>query len=124
MQQAVVRHTGWPMFWLPRRTELVPRPVDGVIECWLPPGDKSDFDRPFYDAAHCDFWRAAPSGRMLLIRGYQEDAQETFPPGTIFDTTLPIWRIGEAFLHAAKFAKLIARDHAETRSVCVCFSPA
>jgi hypothetical protein len=89
--------------------------VDGVIECWLPPGDKRDFDRPFYDAAHCDFWRAAPSGRMLLIRGYQEDTQETFPPGTIFDTTLPIWRIGEAFLHAAKLAKLIARDPAETK---------
>jgi transcriptional regulator with XRE-family HTH domain len=110
LQKAVVRHTGWSMFWLPRRPELEAHEVDGVIECWLAPGDKAGFDRPFYDAAHCDFWRAAPSGRMLLIRGYQEDAQETFPPGTIFDTTLPIWRIGEAFLHAAKLASLIARD--------------
>jgi len=114
LQKAVVPHTGWPLFWLPRRPELAPYENDGGIECWLPPGDKANLDRPFYDAAHCDFWRASPSGRMLLIRGYQEDTQETFPPGSIFDTTLPIWRVGEGFLHAAKLAKLIARAPAET----------
>jgi transcriptional regulator with XRE-family HTH domain len=111
LRRAVVPHTGWPMFRLPRRAESEAREVDGVIECWLRPGT----DRPFTsDAAHCDFWRAAPGGRMLLIRGYQEDAQETFPPGTIFDATLPIWRIGEAFLHAARLAKLVARDPTRT----------
>jgi len=115
LQKAVVRHTGWPLFWLPRRPELAPYENDASIECWLPPEGVDDLDRPFYDPAHCDFWRAAPSGRMLLIRGYQEDSQETFPPGTIFDTTLPIWRIGEGFLHAAKLAKLIARTPAETK---------
>ena len=114
LRRAVVQHTGWNMFGLPRRPELQAHEVDGVIECWLAPGDKADFDRPFYDAAHCDFWRAAPSGRMFLIRGYQEDAQETFPPGTIFDTTLPIWRLGEALLHASKLAALIARDSKKT----------
>jgi hypothetical protein len=46
----------------------------------------------------------------MIMRGYQEDSQETFPPGTIFDTTLPIWRIGEAFLHAARFGHALARD--------------
>jgi len=51
-----------------------------------------------------------PSGRMFLIRGYQEDAQETFPPGTIFDPTLAIWRLGEAFLHAAHLAALLKRE--------------
>lgn len=114
LKRAVVQHTGWNMFWVPRRPSLQAHEVDGVIECWLAPGDKGDFDRPFYDAAHCDFWRAAPSGRMFLIRGYQEDAQETFPPGTIFDTTLPIWRLGEALLHASKLASLIARDPKKT----------
>jgi hypothetical protein len=49
---------------------------------------------------------------VVLIRGYQEDTQETFSPGTIFDTTLPIWRMGEAFLHAASLVKLIAEDPA------------
>ena len=107
LAQAVVPHTGWPMFRLPRRTETAAREVDGVLECWLRP----DQDRPFIsDPAHCDFWRASPTGRLFLIRGYQEDAQETFPPGTIFDVSLPIWRIAEALLHAARLTKLLARQ--------------
>ena len=103
-----MRHTGWPMFWLPKRAEFLDE-LDGVQQCWLPPGD-SGIDRPFYDAAHCDFWRVAPTGRAFIIRGYQEDAQETFPASTIFDVTLPIWRIAEVFLHASNLAKLITRD--------------
>jgi transcriptional regulator with XRE-family HTH domain len=111
LRRATVPHTGWPMFRIPQRSELQAYELDGVIECWLRPGK----DRPFTSGPdHCDFWRAAPTGRMFLIRGYQEDAQETFPPGTLFDTTLPIWRIGEAFLHAARLAKLMARDPAST----------
>ncbi len=108
---AKVRHTGWPMFWVPTRPEAQPREVDGVIECWLAPDSK----RTFSDPAHCDFWRAAPTGRMFLMRGYQEDSQETFAPGTIFDLTLPMWRIGEAFLHAASLAKLISREFETTQ---------
>lgn len=111
LSKAVVPHTGWPMFWSSKeRKDTAAYEVDGVVQCWFPPGDKAGLDRPFYDAAHCDFWCGAPSGRMMLIRGYQEDAQETFPPGTIFDTTLPIWRMAEAFLHAGRLAKLIARN--------------
>jgi transcriptional regulator with XRE-family HTH domain len=67
LRKAAVPHTGWPMFWLPRRPERAAHEIDGVIECWLPPGE----DRPFRsDPAHCDFWRAAPIGRTFLIRGY------------------------------------------------------
>jgi transcriptional regulator with XRE-family HTH domain len=110
LRQAAVRHTGWPPFWVPRRREIEPREVDGTVECWLAPTDKGDVDRAFADAAHCDFWRGAPEGRMFLMRGYQEDSQETFPAGTIFDTTLPIWRMGEVLLHAAKLNALIARN--------------
>lgn len=51
---------------------------------------------------------------MFLIRGYQEDGQETFPPGTVFDTTLPIWRMGEVLLHAGALAKLMAKGGPET----------
>ena len=113
LSKAVVRHTGWPMFWSSKeRQDTAAQEIEGVVQCWFAPGDKPGFDRPFYDAAHCDFWRGAPSGRMVLIRGYQEDAQETFPPGTIFDTTLPIWRISEAFLHATRLARLIALNPA------------
>ena len=41
------------------------------------------------------------------MRGYEEDSQETFAPGTILDTTLPLWRMGEALLHAEKVAALM-----------------
>jgi transcriptional regulator with XRE-family HTH domain len=109
LAQAELRITGWPVFWVPTREGLAPREVDGVVECWLPPSDDGT-PRAHFDAAHCDFWRAAPAGRMFLIRGYQEDSQETFPPATIFDSGLPIWRLGEALLHAARLAALLKRD--------------
>lgn len=104
LRQAVLRNTGWPAFLFLTRPDLAPREVDGTIECWL---GKPGVDRVLADAAHSDFWRASPGGRLFLIRGYQEDGQETFPPGSIFDTTLPIWRMGEALLHAEKLAKLL-----------------
>jgi transcriptional regulator with XRE-family HTH domain len=106
LAQAVVRNTGWPVFWIPNRAEIAPSEIDGVLECWLKPGD-AGIDRMFADAAHCDFWRATPTGRMFLIRGYQEDTQDTFKPHTILDTTLPIWRLGEVLLHAARLAALL-----------------
>ncbi len=113
LRQAVVPHTGWPLFLFPGRPELEPREVDGVIECWLKPAD-AGVDRPFGDAAHCDFWRAAPTGRAFLIRGYQEDSQDTFAPRTIFDTTLPTWRLGECLLHAQRLAAQLAIDPLKT----------
>lgn len=108
LDKAVTRHSGWPPFWIPTREALAPKEVDGTIECWLaPPGE--GIARGFDDAAHSDFWRAAPTGRLVLIRGYQEDGQETFPPGTILDTTLPLRRIGETLLHAGRLASLLRK---------------
>jgi transcriptional regulator with XRE-family HTH domain len=107
LRKAVTRHTGWPVFLVPNRAEIAPREIDGTIECWLSPETES---RAFDDAAHCDFWRATPTARLFLIRGYQEDGQETFPPGTIFDTTLPIWRIGETLVHAERLSALMKKD--------------
>jgi len=107
LRKSVPRHTGWPVFWFPKRSEVAPREIDGTIECWLSPEAEN---RAFSDAAHCDFWRAAPTGRLFLIRGYLEDGQETFPPRTIFDTTLPIWRIGEALVHAERLSSLMKKD--------------
>jgi transcriptional regulator with XRE-family HTH domain len=114
LEKAVVRHTGWPLFLFLTRHELSPYEADGVIECWLKPAD-AGANRPLGDPAHCDFWRATPSGRAFIIRGYQEDSQDTFPPGTIFDTTLPIWRMGELLLHAAELATLLAGDPANVK---------
>jgi transcriptional regulator with XRE-family HTH domain len=110
LSKAVTRHTGWPVFIMLTREELAPYEMDGVIECWLRPGSDGGVERSFFDAAHCDFWRAAPTGRLLLMRGYQEDGQETFPAGTVFDTSLPVWRMGETLLHAAALAKLMKRE--------------
>jgi transcriptional regulator with XRE-family HTH domain len=110
LEKAVVRHTGWPLFLFLIRHELSPYEKDGVLECWLKPADMPGANRPLGDAAHCDFWRAAPSGRCFIMRGYQEDSQDTFPPGTIFDTTLPVWRMGELLLHAASLASLMTED--------------
>ncbi len=113
LREAVVHHTGWPLFLYLTRHELEPKEVDGVIECWLKPAD-AGVNRPLGDAAHCDFWRAAPTGRAFSIRGYQEDSQETFPPRSVFDTTLPVWRLGEGLLHAARLARLIAVEPDKT----------
>ena len=109
LRKSVVRHTGWPLFPFAGRPELEPYEQDGVIECWLKPSE-AGANRPLGDAAHCDFWRAAPTGRAFIIRGYQEDSQDTFPPRTIFDTTLPTWRLGEAALHAKNLADQLAED--------------
>lgn len=109
LRSSVVRHTGWPLFLFLNNHELQPREVDGVIECWLKPED-AGANRPFGDSAHCDFWRAAPQGRAFAIRGYQEDGQETFPPQTVFDTTLPTWRIGECLFHARNLAKQLSEN--------------
>jgi transcriptional regulator with XRE-family HTH domain len=82
LRKAVTRHAGWPVFWAPQQADIAPREVDGTIECWLARDRDSD-------AGRADFWRAAPDGRFFLIRGYQEDGQETFSPRTIMDTTRP-----------------------------------
>jgi transcriptional regulator with XRE-family HTH domain len=113
LRQAVVPHSGWPLFLFPGRAELEPIEVDGVIECWLKPTE-AGVNRPLGDPAHCDFWRAAPNGRAFLIRGYQEDSQDTFAPRTIFDTTLPIWRLGECLMHAQRLAAQLAVEPAKT----------
>jgi len=109
LEKAVVRKTGWPPFWLPTGEAIRPYEVDGLVECWLTPQEEN-VERGFKDPAHCDFWRAAISGRMFLIRGYQEDSAETFPAGTILDTTLPLWRMGEVLLHAEKLASLFRKN--------------
>jgi transcriptional regulator with XRE-family HTH domain len=110
LREAVVHHTGWPLFLFPGRLELEPREQDGVIECWLKPEDAGGTDRAFGDAAHCDFWRVAPTGRAVIMRGYQEDTQDTFSPRTVMDTTLPTWRMGEGLLHAERLGILLAED--------------
>lgn len=109
--KVAIRHTGWPMFVSLTRPELAPYEVDGVLECWVKPQETGVERMGMEDPAHCDFWRAAPEGRMFLMRGYQEDSLEAVPAGSMIDPTLPIWRIGEALLHANRMAALLRRGN-------------
>jgi hypothetical protein len=102
LNNAVVRHTGWPEFWVPTNPEIKPYLHDGVVECWIARDGKDH--GPF----HSDFWRASPNGQFFLIRGHQEDEAHEQPnwppPGSTFDITLPSWRVAELLLHAAAMA--------------------
>jgi Putative DNA-binding domain len=103
------RLTGWgPFVWLTRE-DLAPQAVQGGIEAWL----GKDVPRNSHDAAHCDFWRAHPSGLLYQLRGYDEDSTDRVQPGTVFDVTLPIWRVSEAMLYAARLARLLGSDDAD-----------
>lgn len=108
LRASVVRHTGWPPFWLPTRRGITPYAMDGAIECWI--GGDTENPPENRDAAHADFWRIDPSGLAYLIRGYEEDdfggrqARKSYPPAAAFDLVIPVWRIGEALLHAERLA--------------------
>ena len=94
-------YTGWPPFATIYREHMKPAPFDGCIEAWL-----AHIDTP--DVGHADFWRIRPDGYFFLLRGYQEDSTDPHrrvaEPGTSFEATLPIWRLGEFLLRVADLA--------------------
>lgn len=98
--------TGWPAFWVPTKSELAPYVNDGALECSLGTADGGAGD-----AAHSDFWRAEPEGRLGLIRGHQDD--DSTSPGSIFTVELPIWRLGEVLMHAHSLANALDIPGAE-----------
>lgn len=117
LRRAVVRHTGWPPFWYPTRNGITPYPLDGSTECWL--ANDAGPDAGYPDPAHADFWRISDDAKTFLLRGYQEDGLEAQRSGrappvpkTLFDITLPIWRAGEALLHAASLSRQLVEGPA------------
>lgn len=120
LRASVVRHSGWPPFWYPTRVGIAPYPSDGAVECWLGEDQEAALA---CDAAHADFWRITPDALAYLIRGYQEDGSDMeragrrVAPGTVFDVNLPVWRTGEALLHAARFSKKLVGHPATIRFV-------
>ena len=96
-----IRHTGWPPFSYLNREPEIPRVVNGVVETWLGGRPNEMRDIP----SRYDFWRASVGGLLYLLRGYEEDGQENFVPGTVFDVELPVWRVGEAVLFAGRYAR-------------------
>jgi hypothetical protein len=105
-----VRHRGGlPEFWVPTRAEIEPHVIDNTIQCWL--GTPAMGQR---DTGHVDFWRAAPEGRMFLLRGYFEDkgswSGNAIEPGKIIDIRAPVWRVAECLQHARSLCSLLAPD--------------
>lgn len=112
LSESTVRYTGWPPFWYPTRAGIEPYLIDGSVECWL--GGDSQTPPERRDAAHSDFWRIHLDGLAFLLRGYQEDGPQArlpggreIQPGTAFDIGLPVWRIGEAMLHARSLSNRV-----------------
>lgn len=106
LRQSVVRHTGWPPFWVPTRPEIEPHWIDDAAECWI--GGDRFTPIAQREPDHSDFWRVSSNGSAYLTRGYTEDSGHVLDgrvgPGEVFDLTLPIWRLGETILHARSLA--------------------
>lgn len=102
--QSARRYTGWPVFVTLHQEQTKPKLVDGCIEAWL-----AHINYP--DVGHADFWRIDPKGNFFLLRGYQEDSLDPEKgfgkPGTLFEATLPVWRLGEFLLRVADLAELM-----------------
>lgn len=98
-----VKHTGWSTFLQMTTPEWAPYPHDGCVEAWV---GRSVAARPSErDPSMCDFWRVSPAGLLYTIRGYTEDGLDGRPAGSFIDVTLPVWRIGEALLYAARLSE-------------------
>jgi hypothetical protein len=102
-----IRLTGWHPFLSVNREPFAPKIVGGFIETWLGPEEDKRLRRT---PAHCDFWRASLDGHLYMLRGCEEDDGERRQPGTVFDVTLPIWRVAEPLLHVARIARLFGDD--------------
>ncbi len=95
-----IRHTGWGPFVTLRRQPYNQNIVNEAIEVWL--GRPSD--QPITDSAHADYWRARLDGKFFLLRGFDEDSVEGIVASTVFDVTMPVWRVGEALLFVSRLA--------------------
>lgn len=89
--------TGWPAWIVMDGADDRPQLRGNVIESTIEGGAVFPGD--------IDFWRADTSGRMFLVRGFDEDGGHSRrEPGTAIDFVLPIWRVGEALLHPTRLA--------------------
>jgi hypothetical protein len=98
-----VKLTGWHTFLQMSTAGLSPYPYEEFVEAWV--GRPIREDRATRKPSHCDFWRASPDGQLYTIRGYTEDGLQDRQPGTCLDVTLPVWRVGEGLLFAARLAE-------------------
>jgi hypothetical protein len=105
LDRAQGHETGWPEWLVAHGRGLEPRVIDGMVEALL-------IESMFGDPAHADYWRASRDARLYLLRGYEEDSEPgKRAPGTAFDFTIPIWRAGEALLHAERVARELGDEN-------------
>jgi len=102
LRASTTNRTGWDIGWVPTRSGITPYPYQKGIEVWLAEdGDKG--------SGYSDFWRAEPSGRFILFRGYQEDGTDLREglnsQEKIIDFHLVLWRISEFLLYLESFSK-------------------
>jgi len=98
--------TGWDIGLVPPEGELAPYPYEGGIEVWLA-RDKDD-------ARHSDFWRAEPTGRFSIFRGYQEDMGQ-YPKKAgqqVLDFTVTLWRVAELLIYIRNFSRQLRLENA------------
>jgi hypothetical protein len=98
-----VKLTGWSTFLQMSTPGWAPYPHDNFVEAWV--GRPIKDDAQSRDPSLCDFWRASRFGQLYTIRGYSEDGLDNRRPGTCLDVTLPVWRVGEGLLFAARLAE-------------------
>jgi hypothetical protein len=97
-----IKLTGWTPFLEMSTPGWSSYAHENVIESWV--GRPIREEWMTREPGLCDFWRAAPDGRLYTIRGYSEDGLATRPAGQLFDVTLPVWRIAEGLLFANRLA--------------------
>lgn len=96
--------TGWSAFLRLTTPEWAPYPHEDFVEAWV--GRPAARQQNLKDAAYSDFWRASREGKLYTIRGYTEDSiADRIAPGKAIDITLPVWRVGEGVLFAARLAE-------------------
>lgn len=96
-----IRHTGWAPFLQMTTPEWAPYIHNDLLEAWVGRPARANWRER--DSSLCDFWRASRDGNLVTMRGYSEDGHRT-GPGRAIDVTLPVWRVGEGMLFAARLA--------------------
>lgn len=106
-EQAVLRHTGWPMGLVMHRPEISPKP------------DKDGIKTVISDKGHgFDYWYFNNDGSFYLFRVFEEDTRERRQKKEgesdrvmFFDTRL--WRIAEGVKHCLTLYKKIGIEPTE-----------
>lgn len=107
LSRSIRNHSGWPPFLFIDRPPHPPSLVNDAIQSWLGVNEDGSYPPP----SHADFWRISPKGLLFTKRGFLEDDQRKgLKPGSAFNITTPIWRVGEVILEATYVARALGAE--------------